>query len=172
MGDTSLFRRVDTAAGTVRSLDSDREFTGSVRATGVADGNTAIDAVLENPSGSGTDIVVSATVATGGLAHLDLGTDISIGTSGSSIDTIPKDVESGTSATLNTDEGGSYTTNGTTLNTILPGTARVGGPSTQGAESPVSGALYLRPGEAVRYTITNQSGGNADFSLTFSAVDV
>lgn len=164
---------VDPQRGIFNSIDRDIEFTGAFRATGVADGNVAIDAVVLNPNGSGVDVYLDMNISTGGQAHLDLQTDITIDTAGTDIPVIPNNVNTGTTPATTLEQGGSYTTNGETLESVLPGSSREGGPATtQGQPSSVPGIAKLSPGDSLRYTATNQSGGTASFSITPQLVEL
>lgn len=157
---------VDPASGAEGSLMADREFVATHRATGIADSNTAFQVVVSNPGGSATNVFVAPAFTTGGLANLDTSTDITIDTAGTALEETPKDTGSGSTTTATIEQGGSYTINGTTLQTILPGTAQVGGPTaTAGDVDTASGSRLLRPGESVLYEVVNQSGSSASFSV-------
>lgn len=163
----------DTFEGAQQSLAADREYLASYRATGVSDTNTAFQAVIDNPLGSGVTGFVAVEIITGGLAYLNFSEDITKDTTGPTIGTVPKDIMSGTSPSLNVEQGGSYTINGTTLESILPGSDRSGGPAaSQGASEVISGALRLEEEDSVLYEVVNQSGGAADFAINVEIVEV
>lgn len=169
LGETAT---VDQQTGAIENLQTDHEFVTSYRAVDVADSTEVMDVVVQNPGSSIEDVLLVPTFTTGGLAYIETGFDVSIGSAGTELEILSKHVGSGSTSAVTAEQGGTYTTNGTTLESVLPGQARGGGPSTNGADSPAIGAILLNPGEAIRYTVTNQSGGSASFSVSFSIVEV
>jgi hypothetical protein len=163
---------VDVIQGNIDSLSADREFTATFRSASVNDGNVAIDAVVSNPGGSGVNVILDVDIVTGGFAELDFATDITIDAAGTGLDEIPDDVGSGTTSTPTVEQGGSYTTNGTTLQTLLPGSVRTGGPATSSGSCSNSSAVLLRPGNSVRYQVTNASGGGAQFAIECNVLEI
>lgn len=139
-----------------------REFVIADRATGIASGNTAIDAVFGNPSGSGVKALLRVDIRPGALTEMDVGTDITVDTQGTR--PTPQALNRVAPETDNVfmDVGGSYTVNGTTLNSLVPGGS---GPSGGGSTLPSTVNWILGPGDSVRYTLTNSSGNSASFGI-------
>lgn len=156
---------VDVKAGVVERIQNDAEYATSHRAAGVADTNEAFTLVLQNPGGSGEGFLVAADFTTGGAAYLDYSQDITIDAAGTSLTYLPENVMSGTTPALNAEVDGTYTVNGGTLETTLPGNTVAGGAAPRAGGKTSLRVALLNPGESVLYTLTNQSGGEADFSV-------
>jgi hypothetical protein len=149
-------------------LETGQEYIATKRVTGVADGADAINAAIVNPAGSGVNVFVDVTFATGGRAYLSIGESASIDTSGTDLTHQAKGVDNGKNLTAET--GGTYTSSNP-LESLIPGTARAGGPVTSRGSTTIAPVRLLEPGDGLEYTLTNQSGGSADFSINLDWVE-
>lgn len=163
---------VDDREGELQNLKVGTEFVASYVAEGVSDTTVALDVVVDNPTGSGTDCYVSPNFSTTGAGRVEYSTDITIDTAGTGLSYVSKRVGSGGTLTPTVEQGGSYTVNGEQISRIIPGEVKGGGPaSTTGTESPGEGAVLLEPGQSIKYTVTNISGGTASYGLSLSVIE-
>lgn len=154
---------------THHQLTTGREFVAADRFEGIADGTEVMTLFVGNPEGSGIGVLSAVSFGTGGLAHLDTTNDAAVDTAGTALPHHAKGGGVTMDATVET--GGTYTTSGDTLNTILPGTDRAGGPeSSAGARAP-SDVRLLHPGEGVEYVATNESGGETDYDVEVAIIE-
>jgi len=153
-------------------LQTRLQVVGEERFTGIADTNQVTELYCGNPSDSGVDILLSTTIDTGGLAYLNVTDGASIDTSGTTLDTQTKGTGDTADANLVAEYGGTYSTAGTTLNGVAPGSQRTGGPATSNGASESADVRLLQPGDAIVFEAINQSGGAADFSVGASAVEI
>lgn len=163
---------VDVQQGAAESLNSDRQFLASYRVSGVADAAELFDVVVSMPSDPAREVFVNTVLSVGGLAHVDYSEDITIDTSGTDLDEVPKHVQSGSSSIPTVEQGGSYTTNGTTLELVFPGSKKGQAVAAATGSRSVTSAILLGADDSVRLTATNQSGSAIDASITLSLAEV
>jgi len=166
-----LLRSHDTEQS-VHDLQTLEQYAFAERFTGVADGVEIVSAYVGNPSDSGVNALINVEFGPGGLTHIDTTDGGSIDTAGTDMPSQSKGANGGKTTALTVEYDGTYSTTGTTLNTITPGTSRTGGPATTQGGGAVPDVRLLLPGDAVVYTATNQSGGPADFDITIDSVEI
>ena len=166
-----LMRSHDTEKA-IHELQTFEQYAFAERFVDVADGAEVVTAYVGNPSDSGVNALINVEFGPGGLMHVDTTDGASIDTSGTDMPSQSKGSNGGSSTALTVEYGGTYSTTGTTLNTITPGTSRTGGPATTQGGGAVPDVRLLLPGEAIVYSATNQSGGPADFDITVDSVEI
>jgi len=166
-----LLRSHDTEQS-IHDLQVLEQYAFAERFVDVADGANVVTAYVGNPPDSGVNALITVEFGPGGLMHVDTTDDASVDTSGTAMPSQSKGSNGGDTTALTVEYGGTYTTNGTTLNTITPGTSRTGGPATTQGGGAVPDVRLLLPGEAVVYAATNQSGGPADFDMTVDSIEI
>jgi len=169
--DLNELKRLDATTQAYERLKEGRDFVATTRETGVADDGVAIDAFVGNDTDSEFDLLIAVSFTTGGRADLEMTDGASVDTSGTEMPVQNKGVVNGElPATIET--GGTYTTDGTTLETILPGSDRIGGPTINTGSVSIPEGRLLEPGEGVNYVLTNRSGGSTNFSMTVGVIEI
>lgn len=146
----------------IQALRQGDDYVASHRAAGVADTNTAFTAVMQNPTGSGVEVLLRIQLRPGGLAQLNISTDIAIDTAGTAVTAINLNQEDGSAEAITAEVDGSYTINGDTVNSVVPGgLAGEGG----GSSLPSSVVWKLGPGDSILYEVINRAGSGTDFGF-------
>lgn len=170
MSEILALLRSQSIAEAEHQLRTGDEYIAADRFAGIADATEVVDLYIGIPSDADISALIGVTFGTGGLAHLDTTNDASVDTSGTPLDYQSKG-ESGTMTTT-VEAGGTYTTTGTALTTIQPGTQRDGGPiSSSGGRAPTDVRL-LQSGDGVEYVLTNQSGSATDFDVLVTVIEL
>jgi hypothetical protein len=163
---------VDVQQGAAEALDRDTQFLASYRVSGIADGSELFDVVVSMPSDPDRQVVLNTIPSVGGLTHIDFAEDVTIDTAGTALDAVPKHVQSGSSPIPTIEQGGSYTTNGTTLEQVFPGSQKRAGVAAATGSRSVTSAFLLGADDSIRLTATNQSGSSTDASITVALAEV
>ena len=164
-------KRLDATTQAYERLKVGRDFVATTREPDIAADAVAIDAFVGNDTDSEFDLLVAVSFTTGGRADLDVTDGASVDTSGTAMPVQNKGVVNGDLlATIET--GGTYTTDGITLETILPGSDRTGGPTINTGSASIPQSRLLEPGEGVNYVLTNRSGGSTNFSMEVGVIEV
>lgn len=164
-------KRLDATTQAYERLKKGRDFVAGTRVSDVANDAVAFDLFVGNDADSEFDLLVATLFSTGGLSDLDKTDGASVNTEGAEIPVQNKGVPNGElPASIQT--GGDYAATGDTVETIIPGSTRAGGPSTTTGSTNIPDGRLLEPGEGVNYTLTNRSGGAADFSVLVSVIEV
>jgi len=168
-----LIARVLRSQNRLQSVNQHKrggEYVFSKRFLDVADGDDAADIVIENPSDSDVDVLVSTVISAGGATYLDITDDASIDTEGTLLTYHEKGIQNGT-PTVRVEDGGVYSTTGDTLETFIPGSQRVGGPATTTSVTETTDTRLLEPGDGIRATLTNAAGSTIDCSVVVDVIE-
>jgi len=144
-------------------------YVATERVTGVADTTQALDLYVGNPSGSGVDMLVGVSFACGGATHLDVGESASVGVAGTDLNRQAKGANGTGQATI--ESGGTYSSSNP-IEAFVPGSRRANQPSGAVGSGSLADVRLLEPGEAVQYTLTNQSGNTVDYDAVVDVLEV
>jgi len=163
--------RSQALAEAYHRLTTRREYVAADRVTGVADGGQLFDAFVGLPSDADIQALVGVGFGVGGQAHLDTSDEAAVETAGTALPTQSKGAN-GQATAVTVERGGSYSATSETLETVLPGTTRTGGPASSTGQRSLTDVRLLDPGDGIRYTTTNQSGSTISADVRVSIVEL
>jgi len=163
--------RSQTLAEAYHRLTTRREYVATDRVTGVADGAQLFDVFVGLPSDAEIQALVQLTIGAGGQAHLDTTDEATVDTAGTALP-IQLKGSNGQTTAATVERGGSYLATGETLETLVLGTARSGGPSTSGGGRSVVDVRLLDPGEGIRHVATNESGSSIPADVQVTVIEI
>jgi len=163
--------RSQALAEAYHRLTTRREYIATARVTDVADGGQLFDLYVGPPSDADVQALVGVGFGVGGQAHLDTTDGATVDTTGTALPTQSKG-SNGQATAVTVERGGSYSATGETLETVLLGTARTGGPASSTGQRSLTDVRLLDPGDGIRYTTTNQSGSTISADVQMSIVEL
>lgn len=160
-----MVRRAEVDSQRVEHEDLDSAFRYIVtkRFTGISQDATS-SVLLSNPSNSGLIThIENATVSTGGLSDIDLTTNVTVDSAGTSITPQQSFIGSSTTSSINAEHSGTYTGGTLYSEIIIPGSSA--GAASTGGTSTIATDTNIDENNNLLIEVTNRSTGSIRISI-------